>query len=564
MGHLRGRTRWVLAVVAALAAVTFLVLPAGPRTVAGPAWRPAAPEVRGVYHIHTTRSDGTGTMDDVAAAAARAGLQFVIVTDHGDGTRRPDPPAYRHGVLCIDAVEISTDGGHYAALGLGQTPYPLAGEPRDVVEDVRRLGGFGIVTHPLSPKRGLSWQDWQAGFDGIEWLNGDSVWRDAPRFRLALAAWTFAFRPVASLTSLYARPLALDRADLVAGRRPVVFMAGVDAHARLGARDGRDPNRTSLFLRVPSYETSFEVASLGVRLTKPLTGDAASDGDAVVGAIRAGHVHTVVGGLARPGAFEFAASSGGVSAGEGDTLALGDAVTIRVRANVPPGGCIVLFHDGREIARASQEHLVYASNRRGVYRAEVWLEAPRETRPRPWIVGNPIYVGMPEASTATPAIDAGGPAFPVAFDGTSWAVEQGPGSRAALDRTAQDVTLRYGLGDREPPAPSAALVWHSSFDSRATGLAFVGRADRPMRISVQVRTSIGGEGRRWQRSVYLDETPREVMVAFGDMNSVAPGGAGPVPVRDLRALRFVVDNVNSLPGSSGQVTLEHVRFILQR
>jgi hypothetical protein len=564
MAYLRRRTRWILAVAAALAAATFLVLPAGPRTLAGPAWRPAAPEVRGVYHIHTTRSDGSGTMDEVAAAAARAGLQFVIVTDHGDGTRRPDPSAYRHGVLCIDAVEISTDGGHYAALGIGQTPYRVAGEPRDVVEDVRRLGGFGIVTHPLSPKRGLSWQDWGAEFDGIEWLNGDSVWRDAPRFRLALAAWTFAFRPVASLTSLYARPVALDRADLVAGRRPVVFMAGVDAHARLGARGGREPNRSSLFLRVPSYETAFEVASLGVRLAKPLTGDAASDGDAVVGAIRAGHVHAVVDGLARPGAFEFAASSGGVSAGEGDTMALGDAVTIRVRANVPPGGCIVLFHDGREIARASQEHLVYASNRRGVYRAEVWLEAPRETRPRPWIVGNPVYVGTPQVSTAKLAFDAGGPAFPVAPDGTSWTVERGPGSRAALDRTAEDITLRYGLADRELPAPSAALVWRSTVDSRATGLAFVGRADRPMRISVQVRTSAGGEGPRWQRSVYLDETPRDVLVAFSDMNPVAPGGAGPVSVRDLRALRFVVDTVNTTPGSSGQVTFDHIRFVSPR
>jgi hypothetical protein len=564
MGHLRRPTRWVLAVVAALAAVTFLILPAGPRTVAGPTWRPAAPEVRGVYHVHTTRSDGTGTMDEVAAAAARAGLQFVIVTDHGDGSRRPDPPAYRHGVLCIDAVEISTDGGHYAALGLGRTPYPLAGEPRDVVEDVRRLGGFGIVTHPLSPKHGLSWQDWQAGFDGIEWLNGDSVWRDAPRFRLALAAWTFAFRPVGSLTSLYARPVALDRADLLTVRRPVVFMAGVDAHARLGARDGRDSGRTSLFVRVPSYETAFEVASLGVRLAKPLTGDAASDGDAVVGAIRAGHVHAVVGGLARPGGFEFAALSGGVSAGEGDAMALEDAVTIRVRANVPPGGCIVLFHDGREIARASQEYLVYASNRRGVYRAEVWLEAPRETRPRPWIVGNPIYVGSPEAPTAKPAIEATGPAFPVAPDGTSWSVEHGPGSRAAIDQTAQDITLRYGLSDREPPAPSAGLVWLSTIDSRATGLAFVGRADRPMRISVQVRTSIGGGGRLWQRSVYLDETPREVLVAFDDMTPVAPGGAGSVPVRDLRALRFVVDRVNTPPGRSGQITFDHIRFVSPR
>ncbi len=60
---------------------------------------PPATTVRGVYHVHTVRSDGSGTPDEVAAAAARAGLHFVILTDHGDGTRPPDPPAYRNGVL---------------------------------------------------------------------------------------------------------------------------------------------------------------------------------------------------------------------------------------------------------------------------------------------------------------------------------------------------------------------------------------------------------------------------------------------------------------------------------
>ncbi len=564
MVHLTKRMWLFAATVAALVAGAFVALPDGPRAVAAPVWRPVAPEIRGVFHIHTSRSDGTGTVDEVAAAAARAGLRFAIVTDHGDGTRRPDPPAYRHGVLCIDAVEISTTGGHYAALGLGQTPYPLAGDPRDVVEDVRRLGGFGIVTHPLSPKRGLAWQDWPAPFDGIEWLNGDSVWRDAPRLRLALAAGTFAFRPLASLAALYERPAALDRADGLSGHGRVVLMAGVDAHARLGFRNRRESYLSPLFLRVPSYESAFEVASLTLRLARPLTGDAVSDADAVVGAIRAGHLYTVVDGLARPGAFEFAVASGGVSGEEGDGVPLGDAVTIRVLANVPPGGCIVLFHNGREIDRVSRDTLVYASNRRGVYRAEVWLETPREGRLRPWIVGNPVYVGTPEALPTPPPIDTGGPAFPIAADAPSWGVEQSPGSRAALDRTDREVALRYALANGEPPSPSAALVAAAAVDARATGLAFVGRADRPMRITVQVRTAAGGEGGHWQRSVYLDETPRDVVVAFGDMRPAEPGAGGPPQARDVRAVLFVVGMPSTRPGSTGRVTLDHVRFFSPR
>ena len=116
--------------------------------------------VRGAIHVHTRRSDGSGTVEQVAAAAARAGLQFVILTDHGDGTREPAPPVYSSGVLVIDAVEISTEDGHVVALGLPKAPYPLGGEPRDVVEDIERLGGMAIAAHPGSVKPELRWTEW--------------------------------------------------------------------------------------------------------------------------------------------------------------------------------------------------------------------------------------------------------------------------------------------------------------------------------------------------------------------------------------------------------------------
>jgi len=133
--------------------------------------------VRGLLHVHSRMSDGRGTLDEIAAAAARAGLQFLVVTDHGDGTRKPEPPSYRSGVLMIDAVEISTRDGHYLAIGLPQSPYPLGGAAADVVEDVRRLGGMGIAAHPDSPKNELRWADWIPRIDGFELINPDTSWR---------------------------------------------------------------------------------------------------------------------------------------------------------------------------------------------------------------------------------------------------------------------------------------------------------------------------------------------------------------------------------------------------
>ena len=196
--------RIIAAVIVLTATIVAFSLPPAREPLAITSAVPAGP--RGVIHVHTRRSDGTGTLDDVAAAAARAGLKFVVVTDHGDGTRRPEPPAYRQGVLIIDAVEISSEDGHVTALGIGRSPYPLGGEGRDVIADIDRLGGMSIVAHPGSKKLDLRWRDWTAPFDGLEWLNGDSEWRDETNLTLLRSLLTYPLRPVETLGQLLDRP----------------------------------------------------------------------------------------------------------------------------------------------------------------------------------------------------------------------------------------------------------------------------------------------------------------------------------------------------------------------
>ena len=87
-------SRLVSFVAVALGAVVYVALLLPP-VVESASFTPRTqwPVVKGAYHVHSERSDGTGTSDDIAAAAARAGLQFVILTDHGNGTRPPQPPA---------------------------------------------------------------------------------------------------------------------------------------------------------------------------------------------------------------------------------------------------------------------------------------------------------------------------------------------------------------------------------------------------------------------------------------------------------------------------------------
>ena len=209
--------------------------------------------VAGAYHVHTTRSDGAGTKSDVAAAAGRAGVKFVLFTDHGDGMRPPDAPAYLSGVLCIDGVEISTNGGHYVALDMAPSAYPLGGEPSAVVEDVRRLGGFGIAAHPDHPARELAWRDWQMPIDGLEWINADAEWRDERPAALARVLFDYLIRPTPALASVFDRPVVtLERWDTLEKTRPVVALAAADAHGGAKARAGSEEGGALVI--GPSYE----------------------------------------------------------------------------------------------------------------------------------------------------------------------------------------------------------------------------------------------------------------------------------------------------------------------
>ena len=331
----------------------------------------------------------------IAAAAARAGLQFIILTDHGDATRTPDPPAYRSGVLTIDGVELNTTAGHYATIGLAASPYPIAGTPADVIEDVHRLGGFGSAAHPGSPRPSLSWQDWDAPIDGLEWINGDSEWRDEPWMPVARAVLTYLLRAPQSMATLLDRPEGVLRQwDALAAVRPIVALAGIDAHARLGFRQRTDPDASSIHVRLPGYESSFRTFSNHVALDAALTGQPDLDARRVIEAIRHGHAYSVIDALATPGSLTFIATSGAQTAQMGDSLSIDGDVVLHASASAPQGSTLVLFRDGRRVHEVIDGPLEFNGGRdTGVYRIEAYTQNAPGRPPVPWIVSNPILCG---------------------------------------------------------------------------------------------------------------------------------------------------------------------------
>jgi hypothetical protein len=82
-----------------------------------------------------------------------------------------------------------------------------------------------------------------------------------------------------------------------------------------------------------------------------------------------------------------------------------------------------------------------------------------------------------------------------------------------------------------------------------------------MRVSIQLR-SAQRAGERWGSSVYLDSTPREILLPIDRMRPLdrQPGSPDPSTVSSLL---FVVDLTNAKPGSSGRFTIANIRISAQ-
>jgi hypothetical protein len=559
--------RRTLLILTVVAAAIFVATP--PRTQPLPPRPPELSEaVRGVVHVHTKRSDGSGTAEQVARAASRVGLRFVLLSDHGDATRRPDPPAYHAGVLMVDAVEISTDGGHVVALGLPKSPYPLAGEARDVVEDIQRMGGNAIAAHPASRKADLRWTDWNVPVQGLEHINGDSEWRDESPWRLARALLAYPVRPVETLALLFDRSEeAFRRWDGLSRTRRVVAVAGADAHGRIGLR-AQEPYGGRFALPIPGYESVFRSMSIALPRAR-LSSDAAVDARVVLDEIAAGRVFSSVDALGARPAFEFTAASGPARASGGEALKADGPVRIEVAAQAPADAVIVLFRDGVQLLESSGPRLHQdVEPFPAAYRAEVRLPGAPGEPPVPWIVSNPIHVNRNGDALRTPARAPATTRKDLYTDGpaSEWTVEHSSASHAAVDAvkavSGTQLLFRYAISGGASSHPFAALATPTGPAlAEHDRLTFTARANRPMRVSVQLRAhTTDPAGERWHRSVFVDTTPREISVWFDEMRPRGMTSTPKAPLHTVRSLLFVVDTVNTPAGTAGQMFLDDLRY----
>lgn len=136
----------------------------------------------GAIHIHTKHSDGTGDIEDIAKSAKKAGLSWIIITDHNNFDVSE---GIINGVYVIKGEEISPENNsnHYLALGINELINPQ-NNVQDNINSVKNRGGFGFAAHPdesddrLNSFKPIKWTDKDIIPDGIEIWNWFSSWGD--------------------------------------------------------------------------------------------------------------------------------------------------------------------------------------------------------------------------------------------------------------------------------------------------------------------------------------------------------------------------------------------------
>lgn len=345
----------------------------------------AAHELTCVVHVHSVHSDGTGTVDEIVAAARRAGAQAVLLTDH-DSTRGRFQAGWHGGVLLCVGVEVSPGhGNHVLAFGVERPVRHLGRTLRQVVDDIHAAGGLAFAAHPFSrggwllgrAGRAAPLGDLRAPIDGIEaWsLATDTLEHlRSPRDLLRLRR-----DPDAVLDGPPAGNLAAW--DRLGARRRLPALAGLDAH-QYGVRFGR-----RVPLRAMSYLRAFRLLRTHVLLDAPPSGDAAADTAALYAALAAGRAFLARDSLADATGFRFGTADGeGPPMGGEAPLRAGTELVARA-----PQACEMrLLRDGVPVAAVRGAELRHRATRPGVHRVEARLA--HAGRPRTWVLTNPIYL----------------------------------------------------------------------------------------------------------------------------------------------------------------------------
>ncbi len=337
----------------------------------------------GVIHVHTTESDGTKTLEEVAAIGRQVDLDFIMFTDHMNlNNRDRGKEGFYGSTLAVVGYEHNDldDNNHYLVFD-SPSVYPKDASVAEYVKAAARDGALGIIAHPDEVRDRMGkyppypWTDWTVeGFQGIELWNQMSEWMEklTPSNKLLMA-----FSPRKSMVGPTER--VLRQWDEINLKRKCAGIASADAHAfpiKIGP----------LTVEIFPYKVHFRSLRTYVILREPMSRDFGAAKQQIFTAIRDCHLFLANLRWGDPTGFQFLAERDGETLVAGERMESHDGVTLNV--SLPSPAEIRVIHNGRVVREAQTESLHYRVVSPGLYRVEAWKGK------RGWIFSNHIRIGV--------------------------------------------------------------------------------------------------------------------------------------------------------------------------
>lgn len=340
-------------------------------------------EYTGNMHLHSTWSDGKKTIPEIAEIADKEGLDYIIVTDHNTtaGLENGDE-RYYGSCLAIVAQEVNSKINHYLVFGTGEKIEQNTENPQMVIDSVNEKGGFGLLAHPFdkgSPivSKGTSypWKDWGVkDFQGISVWNFASQWRDAIVSKRSIMYQQFVNR---NAPAKGPSRDAMNKIDEIGQKRHIILMGGTDAH-------GYFYKMGFFTIYILPYKFLFRTINMHILTKEPLKKDVEYDKELLYSSFRKGNCFIGFDYYKSSRGFRSFARSRGSQFPMGSEIELSD--DIEIDFVLPVKAWISVFHNGNLIKKEHAEKLTIKADKKGVYRAEIFL------RRRPWIFTNPFFI----------------------------------------------------------------------------------------------------------------------------------------------------------------------------
>ena len=345
--------------------------------------------------MHTVHSDGMATHEEIAEKANKAGLDFVIVTDHN--VHVPEAEGHYDKVLLLVGEEVHDryrvpESSHLLVFGAGCTMVQHAHDPQHLIDMVDEAGGICFLAHPYehsaaySGEPDINWRDWHVqNYTGLELWNTMSEFKShVPNL---LQALIMVFFPDAGLRGPHRETLTKWDKLLSLGKR-VAVIGGPDAH-------GTIYRKGPLVRPVLSYDWLFQAVRVHILCEQPLNGDRTDDAALILDALQNGKAFISYDWIGDTTGFRFAATDEtGQLAITGDGLHLLGSATLSIVS--PQPAHLRLIRNGKIVAEADGDTLEYTADSPGAYRVEAYKR--HWFRKRGWIFTNPIYISDDSSS----------------------------------------------------------------------------------------------------------------------------------------------------------------------